>query len=162
MKFATNKKRVKIVIFVAFAILPAWIFRPYPTITESKVHPLFRGLDKSSHCEWTHYGDGGSLAIRIPRADGSYIYSSVSNSIDQASIDRGQIYVGSMDYTEASAIKVIGYDHTRFLIANMLAHDIAEHSYVRKDIAVITGRTSDWIRYWISLLTSAMIPRANQ
>jgi len=62
MKIAANKKRVKIVIFAAFGILLAWIFRPYPTIT------------------------------------------------------------------------------------------IAEHSYVRKDIALITGRASDWIKYWISLL----------
>ena len=135
--------------------LLAWTFRPYPTIDESKVHPSLRGLDDSAECEWTGIGDGGSTVICIRPTSGGEIYLCLSNSLDQAFYERGDLYIGAMYYSDPGSTKITGYDHTKYVVVKLLAKRMPEHPSVRPVIALLTMRTSDWIS---SLLHGAGSP----
>ena len=80
----------------------------------------------------------------------------MSNSIDQPRGERGQLYIGDTYFAKPGASKIIGYDHTRFLIAKMLARDVADNPYIGEDIALLRGRLSDWIYYWLASLRESV------
>ena len=150
-----KRKKIIIGIVVIMLALLAWTFRPYPTIDESKVHPSLRGLDDSAECAWTGIGDGGSTTIRIRRSDGGEIFLCLSNSLSQSLFERGQLYIGAMYYSDPGSTKITGYDHSKFVVAKLLAKGIPDQPSVRAKIALLTMRTSDWIS---SLLHGAGSP----
>ena len=96
------------------------------------------------------------MALRVTGRDGENIYLCMSNSLDQPRSERGQLYIGDTYFGNPGASKIIGYDHTRFLIAKMLAPDVPESPYLSEDIALLTGRLSDWIYYWIASLKASL------
>lgn len=124
-----------------------WLFRPYPTIDESRVHPSLRGLDDSAKCAWTAFGDGGSMVIHVERSDGSEVVLYMSNSLDHSFSERGQLYIGSTHFSMPGATKITGYDHTKFVVAKLLARDLPKYPYLRGDIAILTKRFPDWISF---------------
>lgn len=141
------KKKKHIILAVLFLALVAWIFRPYPTIDQTKVHPRLRGLDDSAECDWTGIGDGGSTTIRIRRSDGEEIFLCLSNSPSQSLFERGQLYIVPpySHYTHPGSTKITGYDHTKFVVAKLFAKKIPNYPPVRSKIALLTMRASDWI-----------------
>lgn len=143
-------KRKKTLGFVALTLaLLAWIFRPYPTIDETKVHPSLRGLDASTECGWTSWGDGGSVVIFIRPAGGSEIELCLSNSLDQSFFERGELYIGAVYFKDPGSTKITDYDHTKYLVAKMLAKHIPEYPSSRAVIALLTMRVSDWISSFV-------------
>jgi hypothetical protein len=142
-------KKKKIVLFAGLVLILAavtgWIFRPYPVIDETRVHPSLRGLDNSTKCSWDSFGDGGSMMIQVERPDGTVVVLCMSNSLDHSFFERGQLYIGAMHFTRPGAIKITGYDHTRFVVAKLLARDLPTNPGLREDIALMTKRIPDWI-----------------
>lgn len=139
------KRKKLIILAVLLLALGAWTFRPYPTIDETKVHPSLRGLDDSAECGWTSFGDGGSVAISIRRPGGGEIELCLSNSLGQSVFDRGDLYIGSSYYSDPGSTKIAGYDHSKYVVAKLLAKSIPKHPSVRAKIALLTMRASDWI-----------------
>jgi hypothetical protein len=145
-------KRKKLIgLLVLILALLVWTFRPYPTIDESKVHPSLRGLDDSAECAWTGFGDGGSTTIRIRRSDGGEIFLCLSNSLSQSLFERGQLYIVPpySHYTHPGSTKITSYDHTKFVVAKLLAKGIPKEPSVRSHIALMTMRASDWISSFV-------------
>lgn len=142
------KKRKKVLFAGLVLILAAatgWLFRPYPSIDESRVHPCLRGLNDSTKCGWTSFGDGGSMVIHVERPDGSEVVLSMSNSLEHSFFDRGQLHIGAMHFSMTGATKITGYDHTKFVVAKLLARDLLKYPYLREDIAILTKRVPDWV-----------------
>lgn len=123
----TNRnKRLLLTGFMLLVVaLPVWLFRPYPEIEESRVHPTLRGLDDSTKCAWTSLADGGSLMIQIERSDGSVVDLTVSNSLEHSFLERGQLYLGAGHFSMEGSTKITGYDHTKFVVAKLFAKDPA-------------------------------------
>jgi hypothetical protein len=143
-------KRKQLLWFVPPGLaLTLLIFRPYPEIDESRVHPQLRGFDDSTECAWTSIMDGGSLAIRIRPSDGKEIFLCLSNSLEQPFFERGQLYIGATHFSEPGSTKIEGYDHSKFVIAKLLAKSIPDHPSVRAHIALLTMRASDWISSFV-------------
>lgn len=144
-------KKRKLLLFAGLvfflAAITGWLFRPYPTIDESRVHPSLRGLDDSTKCAWTSFGDGGSMVIQVERPDGNKVVLCMSNSLDHSFFERGQLYIGAMHFSMPGATKITGYDHTKFVVAKLLARDLPKYPYLRGDIAILTKRFSDWILF---------------
>ena len=88
------------------------------------------------------------MALSITERGGKNIDMCMSNSLSQPRSERGQLYIGESYFDKPGSTKIVGYDHTRFLIATMLARDAPAHPYIRKDIALLTCLLSDWIYYW--------------
>jgi hypothetical protein len=126
-------------------VATGWLFRPYPTIDESRVHPSLRGLDDLVKFAWTSFGDGGSMMIHVQRTDGSQVVLCMSNSLDHSFFERGQLYLGAMHFSMPGATKITGYDHTPFVVAKMLARDLPKDPHLRGEIAILTKRFPDWI-----------------
>jgi hypothetical protein len=144
------KKRKMVLLAGLVLILAAvtgWLLRPYPTIDESRVHPSLRGLNDSTKCGWSSWGDGGSMIIRVYRPDGTEVVLCMSNSSDHSFRERGQLYIGAMHFSMPGATKIIGYDHTKYVVARLLARDLPDYPYLRGDIAILTKRFSDWISF---------------
>jgi len=139
------KRKKFIILAVLLLVLVAWLFRPYPTIDETKVHPSLRGLGDSAECGWTSFGDGGSVAISIRRPEGGEIELCLSNSLGQSVFERGDLYIGSSYYSDPGSTKITGYHHSKFVVAKLLAKGIPDQPSVRAKIALLTMRTSDWI-----------------
>ncbi len=143
-----NMKKRKKVLFAIFVMIVAswvgWLFRPYPVIDETRVHPALRGLDDSTKCEWTSFGDGGSIEIQLTRPDGTEVILSMSNSLDQSFSERGQLYIGTPYFSMPGSTKITGYDHTKYVVAQLLARNPFHAS---RDIAILTKRMSDWISF---------------
>jgi len=139
------KKKKHIILAVLLLALVAWIARPYPTIDQTKVHPSLRGLDDSAECEWTSFGDGGSVAINIRRPEGGVIELCLSHSLDQSVSERGDLYIGASYYSDPGSTKIAGYDHSKYVVAKLLAKSIPKDPSVRDKIALLTMRASDWI-----------------
>jgi hypothetical protein len=149
---AEMNKRNRVVLVSSMLVLAAvigWIFRPYPVIDELKVHPALRGLDDSTKCVWTGFADGGSLAIRVTRADGSNVDLCMSNSLNHSFFERGQLYIGATHFSMPGAVKITGYDHTKYVVAKLLARDLPKHPNLRGDIAILTKRVSDWVIFTV-------------
>jgi len=141
-----SMKRKKLIwVFALILALLGWTFRPYPTIDETKVHPLLRGLPDSTECGCTSWGDGGSVAIVIQPTGGREIDLCLSNSGDQSFFERGDLYIGASYYTDPGSTKITGYDHSKYVVAKLLAKDIPNEPSVRNDIALLTMRASDWV-----------------
>lgn len=141
-------KRKKLIgLVVLILALLAWTFRPYPIIDETKVHPSLRALDDSAECDSTGIGDGGSQTIRIRRSDGREIFLCLSNSASQSLFERGQLYIGApyAYYSDPGSTKITGYDHSKFVVAKLLAKKLPNYPPVRAEIALLTMRASDWI-----------------
>ena len=138
------KRKKRIGIFLLILALLGWIFRPYPTIDETKVHPSLRGLTDSTECGWTSWGDGGSVAIYIRPTGGSEIDLCLTNSLDQPLFERGQLYIGASYYTDPGSTKITGYDHSKYVVAKLLAKGIPKEPSGRNVIALLTMRASDW------------------
>lgn len=143
------KKRFIYLLFFIGIILLAWIYRPYPALDRAKIHPLLRRVDFTDSLEYDTYGDGGSLWISIYHGDEKAIEMCLSNSLDQSFFDRGQLYIGSY-FSHPESILVTNYDHTRFLLASMLLHKGNKKPGDYEAVALLTGRTKDWIRCLIS------------
>jgi hypothetical protein len=139
------KRRIVLACVIVTGLACGWIFRPYPEIDQTKVHPALRDLPKSARSGFTSYSDGGSMAVEIERPDGTKILLCLAKSSLLPPSETGQLYIGARHFSFPGATKIVGYDHTRFVIARLLASHIPEHPYVRKDIALLTKRTSDWI-----------------
>jgi hypothetical protein len=142
-----SKKRIVVSLLVLFLL--AWTFRPYPTIDASKVHPSLRGLGESTECGWTTIGDGGSVIVYIDPSGGKEIVLCISNSIDQSFFERGELYIGDLYYTYPGSTKITNYDHTKYVVANLLAKSIPKQPSVRSVIALLTMRGSDWISAFV-------------
>jgi hypothetical protein len=146
-------KRKKILLFAGFILLLTAVivalFKPYPVIDESRVHPSLRGLNDSTKCGWTSFGDGGSMVIHVERPDGSEVVLSLSNSLDHSFFERGQLYIGAMHFSMPGATKITGYDHTKFVVAKLLARDHPNNPGLREDIALMTKRIPDWISFMV-------------
>ena len=139
-------KRKKLIILAVLLIASvAWIFRPYPSIDETKIHPSLRGLDDSAECGWTSFGDGGSVAISIRRPGGAETELCLSNSLSQSIFERGDLFIGSSYFSDPGSTKIAGYDHSKYVVAKLLAKSIPQNPSVRAKIALLTMRTSDWI-----------------
>lgn len=142
-------KRKKILLLAGFILLltavSVALFRPYPVIDESRVHPSLRGLNDSTKCGWTSFGDGGSMVIRVERPDDTEVVLCMSNSFDHSFLERGQLYIGAMHFSMPGATKITGYDHTKYVVAKLLARDLPKYPYLRGDIAILTKRFPDWI-----------------
>jgi hypothetical protein len=143
------KKHFIYLLFFIGIILLAWIYRPYPALDRAKIHPLLRRVDFTDSLEYDTYGDGGSLGILIYHGDEKAIEMCLSNSLDQSFFDRGQLYIGSY-FSHPESILVTNYDHTRFLLASMLLHKGNKKPGDYEAVALLTGRTKDWIRCLIS------------
>lgn len=50
-----------------------------------------------------------------------------------------------MYYSDPGSTKITGYDHSKFVVAKLLAKKIPDDPSVRAYIALLTMRTSDWI-----------------
>jgi len=143
-------KRKKLIgVGLLILALLAWTFRPYPTIDPTKVHPSLRGLDDFTKCGWTSFGDGGSVVIYIQPSGVKEIVLCLSNSLDQSFFERGQIYIGAPYYSDPGSTKITSYDHTKYVVAKLLAKGIPKQSSVRSVIALLTMRTSDWISSFV-------------
>lgn len=68
----------------------------------------------------------------------------MSNSLDQSFFERGQLYIGNSYFDRPGAVKITGYDHTKFVLAKLLARN-PNVAQVRRDIALMTKRLPDWI-----------------
>jgi len=152
MTFDKEMKKKK-VISTGFILILAgvicWLFRPYPTIDESRVHPSLRGLDDSAVCEWTSFADGGSLILHVIRSDGSDVVLSMSNSLDHSFYERGQLYIGADHFSLPGSTKITGYDHTKYVVAKLLNRNLTKYPSLRGDIAILTKRVPDWISFMI-------------
>jgi hypothetical protein len=144
-------KRRKILLFVGFILfltaVSVALFRPYPVIDESRVHPLLRGLTDSTKCGWSSWGDGGSMAIYVERPDGGEVVLCMSNSFEHSFFERGQLYIGAAHFSMPGATKITGYDHTKYVVAELLARDLPKHPNLCRDIAILTKRIPDWISF---------------
>lgn len=139
-----RKKRLLLTGFMLLVVvLPVWLFRPYPEIDETRVHPSLRGLDDSTTCAWTSVADGGSLFIQIERPDGGIVDLTMSNSLDHSFLERGQLYIGAGHLSMEGSAKITGYDHTKFVVAKLFAKDPG----LTEDIPLLTKRTADWIKF---------------
>ena len=138
-------KKKSIAASLLILALLAWTFRPYPTIDAAKVHPALRGLDESTECGWTTIGDGGSVVIYIQPSGGKDFFLCLSNSMDQSVFEKGQLYIGALYFKDSGSIKITGYDHTKYVVAKLLAKRIPKEPSVRSVIALLTMRASDWI-----------------
>lgn len=143
------KRMTLIWVFVLILALLGWTFRPYPTIDETKVHPSLRGLAEATECGWTSWGDGGSVAILIRPTGGSEIDLCLSNSLDQSFFERGELYIGASYYTDPGSTKITGYDHSKYVVAKLLAKEILKEPSTRKVIALLTKRASDWVSFFV-------------
>ena len=139
------KRKKSIGVVVVILALLAWTFRPYPTIDAAKVHPSLRGLDESTECGWTSIGDGGSVVIFIQPSGGREIVLCLSNSGDQSFFERGQLYIGALYFSDPGSTRIVGYDHTKYVVAKLLAKRIPKEPSVRSVIALLTMRASDWV-----------------
>jgi hypothetical protein len=143
-------KRKKLIwMFVLILAMLGWTFRPYPKVDETKVHPSLRGLADSTECGWTSWGDGGSVAILIRPTGGSEIDLCLSNSVDQSFFERGELYIGALYYTDSGSTKITGYDHSKYVVAKLLAKHIPKDPSVRSVIALLTMRASDWVSSFV-------------
>jgi hypothetical protein len=143
------KRKKLVAVIVLVLALVAWTFRPYPTIDATKVHPSLRGLDDSAECGWSSFGDGGSVAIIIRRPGGAETELCLSNSLGQSIFERGDLYIGSSYFSDPGSTKIVGYDHSKYVVAKLLAKGIPQHPSVRAKIALLTMRASDWISSFI-------------
>lgn len=149
MKVKRRKNVVWLSLILISAAAVGWLFRPYPAIDEAKVHPSLRGLNASTRCETTSFGDGGSLAIHVVRPDGTEVDLCLSNSLDHSFSERGQLYVGASHFSMPGATRITGYDHTRYVVARLLARNAATEASHRGDIFLLTQRVSDWLSFAI-------------
>lgn len=133
--------------------LAAWKSLPYPTIKESKIHPALRHLNTSDRWEFSRYGDGGSLGIKIIQTDGNVVDMCVSKSLDLSRKQRGKLYIGSDYFDDSNSVEITEYDHTKYVVILELKKDANISSDTYEDIALLSGRFQDWIRYWISLVS---------
>jgi hypothetical protein len=144
-------KKRKIVLFAGIVLILAavngWLFRSYPTIDESRVHPSLRRLDDSTKCVWTGVSDGGSIEIGVVRADGTKVTLCMSNSFDHSFFERGQLYIGAGHFSEPGATKITGYDQTKYVVAKLLTRDLPKYPSVSGHIAILTKRIPDWISF---------------
>jgi hypothetical protein len=143
-------KRKKLIGLLVFVLaLGAWTFRPYPTIDETRVHPLLRGLDDSAECGWSSWGDGGSTGILIRTREGREVELCLSNSSGQPIFERGDLYIGASHFSFPGSTKIAGYDHSKYVVANLLAKSNRDYPSVRAKIALLTMRASDWISSFV-------------
>jgi hypothetical protein len=146
-------KRKKILLLTGFILLLIAVcvvlFKPYPVVDESRVHPSLRGLNDSTKCGWSSFGDGGSMVIYVERPDGTEVVLCMSNSLDHSFHERGQLYIGAMHFSRPGATKITGYDHTKFVVAKLLARDLPNNPGLREDIALMTKRMPDWISFMV-------------
>ncbi|HEX5789776.1 MAG TPA: hypothetical protein VFY13_01430 [Luteolibacter sp.] len=140
------RKYATVCALLIFTAVFGWVFRPYPTIDPAKVHPALRGLDESAPCEWSSFADGGSLFVEVTKPDGSKVGFCVSNGLDQSFSERGQIYIGALHYADPAAVRIVGYEHTQYLVARWLAAGVVKPPNSTDLIPLLTKRTSDWIR----------------
>jgi hypothetical protein len=131
------KRKKAIGVGVLILALLAWTFRPYPTIDATKVHPSLRGLDESTECGWTSIGDGGSVVIHVQPHGCREIVLCLSNSLDQSFFERGQLYIGAPYYTDPGSTRITSYDHTKYVVAQLLAKGIPKEPSVRSVIALL-------------------------
>ena len=89
------------------------------------------------------------MVIHVERPDGTEVVLCMSNSIDHSFFERGQLYIGAMHFSMAGATKITGYDHTKYVVAKLLARDIPSNPGLREDIALMTKRLPDWISLMI-------------
>lgn len=90
------------------------------------------------------------MGIKIKRSDGKIIELSISNSLDQGILEKGELYIGATHYLDPSARKIVHYGHSKFLVANLLGQFTAESPDVLEDIAILTKRPRDWIYFFFS------------
>ena len=90
------------------------------------------------------------MAILITRQDGTQIELCLANALGQTLSERGQLYIGASYFEMPTAVRIRGYGHSKFVVARLLKRDIPACPYIREDIALLTGRLSDWILYGIN------------
>lgn len=89
------------------------------------------------------------MALHIQPAGGAEVILCVSESLDQSFSEKGRIYIGAEHFSRPGATKITGYDHTKFVIAKLLARDLPNHPSLRCDIALMTKWPSDWVSFLV-------------
>ena len=89
------------------------------------------------------------MAIYIRAQEDREIVLCLSNSLSQPLTERGDLYIGASHFSEPGASKIVGYDHSKYVVAKLMAKGVPEHPSVRGEIALLTMRASDWISSFV-------------
>lgn len=89
------------------------------------------------------------MVIYLHPSDGREIVLCLSNSLDQSLFEKGQLYIGAPYYSDPGSTKIMGYDHTKYVVAKLLSKGIPKTPSVRSVIALLTMRASDWISSFV-------------
>jgi len=147
MKRRLTKPKLVFLFLVTVGSL-LWIFRPYPTTDLTQVHPQLLLLERPyKSIDTDYYMDGGTTTVElVDNKDHVFFLCFPNSMLDEEKHLRDKIFIGAQHYHDEGSILLVGYEHTKYYLLELLLEKKDRTIIDDRAIAKITGRIRNWAR----------------
>ncbi len=136
-----------VILGILIAVLLVWVFRPYEKADIAMVDPRLRTFEEPCRQVIVHYfGDFGSMGIELIDSRDQRFEFCLRISRDKGVVAYKELLIGSTDYTDKNASKVINEHHTRLRLAEILRTMPEDDDRRDEFLYCLCGRLRDALR----------------
>jgi hypothetical protein len=141
-------KKILVIISILIVVLIVWVFRPYEKADIAMVDPRLRTFEEPCRQVIVHYlSDFGSMGIElIDSRDQRFEFCLRISRDKKGVVAYRELFIGSTDYTDKKASKVVNEHHTRIRLAEVLRTIPGDDDRRDEFIYRLCGRVRDAFR----------------